>query len=72
MMVEDVERIAKALRLTGIEFGTDILEGAILVGPGEFETVSLTPYHTCPTLAAEKLGGVSFKVARFFETILED
>lgn len=66
---EQIEKLCAKLRATVQEFGQSALSNAVMVGSLEIDYVSDIPYMTCPTIANETLGNVSYKVARFFENI---
>lgn len=63
------ENLCRKLRKTHSEFGADALENAFMIGTYKVKQVSNLPYYTCPTIVNETLGGVDFKVARFFEEV---
>jgi len=63
-----VENICRKLRLTAQEFGQKAIENAVIIGSEyDGESISGHKYIDCPTVSGSKLGGVEFKVARFFE-----
>lgn len=66
---ETHEDICRKLRETATEFGSEDLEGAVIIGHYDVESISNLRYITAPTVASETLGNVDFKVARFFEDI---
>jgi hypothetical protein len=64
------KNICRKLRLTALEFGQNSLANATIIGPDDLESpISGINYIMCPTIVEVTLGGVDFKVARFFEDI---
>ena len=61
-----IETLCAMLRMTAKEFGK-LPQGAFIVGSMKIDHVSDIPYCRVANLAFEKLGGVPYKVAEFFE-----